>query len=334
MPDFGGLNILTAAVFVGALVTFGSVALLLGVTTGEHATRWRRRFDRAAGRAVPVSQRTNQASSLRRQPIEGRFKTLERALRGALPGRQALAARLARTGWNISLSSYVMSCFGVAAVAALGVRVGFMLPWATCLLPGAAVGVVLPHLVIGRLAARRTNKFLQDLPEAIDVMVRGLKSGLPVMESISNVGEDFEDPIGTEFRSIADKVRIGGTLEEALWDVATRLAIPEFNFLAISVGVQRETGGNLTETLQNLADILRKRHQMKLKVKALSSEARASAYIIGALPFIMAVGLYAMNPDYMSTLFTDPRGHWMIAGGLTSELLGVAVMAKMVRFEI
>jgi tight adherence protein B len=133
---------------------------------------------------------------------------------------------------------------------------------------------------------------------------------------------------------MSNALTIGKNLEDALWETAERIDVAEFNFLAVSVGLQRETGGNLTETLRNLSDLLRKRQQMRLKIKALSAEARASAYIIGALPFVMLGVLYFMNPAYIGQLFTTTTGHFMLAGGLLSELVGAAVMVKMVRFEV
>ena len=129
-------------------------------------------------------------------------------------------------------------------------------------------------------------------------------------------------------------MRIGVAMDEALWMTAKRLAIPEFNFLVISLSIQQETGGNLAEILEKLSDMVRRREQMRLKVKAMSSEARASAMIIGSLPFVMAGVISFVNPEYMSTLFTDPRGWVMIGIGLTSLLIGLGIMAKMIRFDI
>ena len=171
-------------------------------------------------------------------------------------------------------------------------------------------------------------------PDAIDLMVRGLRSGLPVIESVAAAGRELADPVGTEFRRIADAVRFGQALEDAMWDTAARLDTPEFKFFVISLAVQRETGGNLAETLGNLSDILRRRRQMRLKIKAMSSEARASAMILGSLPFIMFAIIYLMNPGYEAMLFTDPRGRIMLFGGLLLMGAGIAVMRKMVRFEI
>ena len=269
-----------------------------------------------AGRGGPT------AASLRRDDVHGRFRQVELLLRRVLPGRDKLRARIAGAGLTMTLARYLIVCLAVAGMSGL-VALVFVGPklWP------AVIG-------IGYLGGRRVKRFLTELPDAIDVMVRGLKSGLPVTETFGTVSKDVDSPVGQEFTRIDRQVRMGANLEDALWDVAGRLDVPEFNFLAISVGLQRETGGNLTETLDSLSRLLRRRQQMRLKIKALSSEARASAYLLGALPFVMAGVLYLMNPDYMGQLFTDQFGHVLIGVGLTSELIGVAVMAKMVRFEI
>jgi tight adherence protein B len=181
---------------------------------------------------------------------------------------------------------------------------------------------------------KRLARFIALFPDAIDLIVRGLKSGLPVIESVAAAGREMADPVGSEFRRIADAVKFGQTLEDAMWETAARLDTPEFKFFVISLAVQRETGGNLAETLGNLSDILRRRRQMRLKIKAMSSEARASAMILGSLPFVMFGIVYLMNPGYESMLFTDPRGRLVLIGGLVIMATGIAVMRKMVRFEI
>ena len=184
------------------------------------------------------------------------------------------------------------------------------------------------------MIGRRQRLFIARFPEAIDMIVRGLKSGLPVTESVRAVGEEFDGPVGEEFRNVADRVRLGRPLEEALKEAAKRIALPEMQFFMISITVQRETGGNLSETLENLSDIIRRRRQMKLKIKALSSEAKASAYIIGSLPFVMFAILFLVNPEYLSTLWLDPRGTMLIGIGFGFIAVGTGVMWKMVRFEI
>jgi tight adherence protein B len=189
-------------------------------------------------------------------------------------------------------------------------------------------------MVVSRLIKKRLVKFTNLFPEAIELIVRGLKSGLPVQESIQVVGNEIADPVGVEFREISDALKIGQTIEEAMWEASRRLDTPEFKFFVISLVIQRETGGNLTETLGNLSDILRKRKQMKLKIKAMSSEARASALIIGALPFAMFGILFLMNPAYVSQLFQETRGLMLLGVGGVSMSIGFFVMGKMIRFEI
>ncbi len=140
--------------------------------------------------------------------------------------------------------------------------------------------------------------------------------------------------MGSEFRHIADAMKLGQPLEVALSEAAQRIPLTDFHFFVISLSVQKETGGNLTETLENLSNLLRRRQQMKLKIRAMSGEAKASAYIIGSLPFILGTIIYMMNPEYTSQLFTDPRGRIMVGVGLAWLSIGAVIMAKMVSFEI
>jgi len=188
--------------------------------------------------------------------------------------------------------------------------------------------------VIGKMIKRRVNKFTARFPDAIDLMVRGLRSGLPISETIGIVATELPDPIGIEFRTVSDKMKIGRTMEVALQETADRLGTAEFQFFVISLQIQRETGGNLAETLSNLSEVLRKRAAMKLKIRAMSSESKASAYIIGALPFIVFGLIWFINGAYMQNFFIDQR--LMIAGGLGMVWMsiGAFIMAKMINFEI
>jgi tight adherence protein B len=196
------------------------------------------------------------------------------------------------------------------------------------------LGIGLPHYVIGKLIKRRVNQFTSRFPDAIELMVRGLRSGLPISETISIVADELADPVGSEFRTVADKMRIGRTMDVALQETAGRLGTPEFQFFVISLAIQRETGGNLAETLSNLAEVLRKRAQMKLKIRAMSSESKASAWIVGALPFIVFGLIWFISGAYMQNFFVDQR--LMIAGaiGLVWMGIGAFIMSKMVNFEI
>ena len=201
---------------------------------------------------------------------------------------------------------------------------------AVAFLAGAGV----PHFVVGFLMAKRIRQFTTNFPDAIELLVRGLKSGLPVAETLSMVAKEIPGPVGEEFKMVTEKIRIGKTMEDALQETADRLGTPEFQFFVITLAIQRETGGNLGETLANLADVLRKRAQMKLKIRAMSSESKASAYIIGSLPFFVFGMVWNINPAYLRGFFYEPR--LMIAGmiGIVWMSIGGFIMAKMIKFEI
>lgn len=271
---------------------------------------------------------------VRRLDPEGGLPSLERLMQSLLPRPHRLRQRLARTGRRISLGQYLAACLLVAAVAAGVMLKLFGLPPLLALPQALAFGLLLPHLVIGSMVRRRTARFLALFPDAIDLIVRGLRSGLPVTESIRAVAHEIAEPVGSEFRQVADGLRVGATLEDSLWATARRLEIQEFNFLVIAMAIQRETGGNLAETLANLGQLLRQRRQFKLKVKAISSEAKTSAWIIGSLPFVMFLLLLVVNQDYVLQLFYDPRGLAMVGAGLTGVLIGVLVMARMIRLDV
>jgi tight adherence protein B len=295
--------------------------------------RVKRRAEDIRGRWTGDPQRAL-VSSVRLNRTDSNVIGLDWLIKRALPRPETMRARLAATGQRVSLGEYLLFVLVLIAAITLAIHmlVGLALPPA--ILIGVAAGVWIPHKVVGMMVSRRLKKFTSLFPEAIDLIVRGLKSGLPVTESIRTVGTEIADPIGIEFRRVTDSVTLGKSLEEALWDAAARLDTPEFKFFIVSLSIQRETGGNLAETLSNLADILRRRRQMRLKIRALSSEARASAYILGSLPFVVFGAIMLVNPGYAMQLFEDPRGHIILAAGLSSLLVGVLVMAKMIRFEI
>jgi len=250
-----------------------------------------------------------------------------------IPKPALLRKRLERTGRSWTLGQYGIASIGLAVLAFMGLTFKG-LPLLLALSLSAFVGIGLPHFIISKLIARRIDKFTARFPDAIELMVRGLRSGLPISETIGIVATEIADPVGTEFRAVADKMKLGRTMEAALQETADRLETPEFQFFVISLQIQRETGGNLAETLSNLAEVLRKRAAMKLKIRAMSSESKASAYIIGALPFIVFGLIWFINGQYMQNFFVDQR--LMIAGGvgLVWMSIGAFIMAKMINFEI
>src|SRR5690606_9322669 len=189
-------------------------------------------------------------------------------------------------------------------------------------------------MVVNFFVKRRLARFNAKFPDGIELLVRGLRSGLPVTETLGVVAQEVPGPVGEEFKSAVERIKIGRTMEESLQETADRLGTPEFQFFVITLAIQRETGGNLAETLSNLADVLRKRAQMKLKIRAMSSESKASAYIVGSLPFIVFGMIYWINPTYLGGFFIDDRLIVTGLGGLVWMSIGAFIMAKMVSFEI
>src|SRR5690242_8415444 len=250
-----------------------------------------------------------------------------------IPKPALLRQRLEQTGKDITLGKYALVCLGVLAVIAGGLMMRGA-PVLLSALLGLFFGIGGPHFFVGRMIKRRINKFNTNFPDAIELMVRGLRSGLPITETLGIVGSEIPGPVGIEFRMVADKMKIGRTMEAALQETADRLGTPEFQFFVITLAIQRETGGNLAETLSNLADVLRKRAQMKLKIKAMSSESKASAMIVGSLPFIVFTLVWMINPGYMAGFFSDQRLMVAGIGGMIWMGIGGAIMAKMVNFEI
>ncbi len=272
--------------------------------------------------------------SVRRRDVDASASAVGRVLAAFVPAPKKMRARLDRTGRSISLSQYFVANLLVGGLFLLVFKLAASLAWIIAIPLSITAGLALPHMVVGMMASRRTNKFIETFPDAIDLMIRGLRSGLPVSESIKSVAAEMSDPVGTEFRHVADALKLGSSIEEAMWSVARRLQIPEFKFLVIAMSIQRETGGNLAETLTNLSTLLRQRKQFKLKIRAMSSEARASAYIIGSLPFVTFALIYFINPGYVQLLFDDMRGMIMLGLGLSSIATGGFVMSRLVRFEI
>ncbi len=255
------------------------------------------------------------------------------ATTGAFPTPSVIRHKIERAGKTWTFPRFLMgsAAFGVAVC-------GLMMYLGLYLYIGAIIGLLaatfLPNYALGVMMKGRVQKFTNKFPDAIDLMVRGLRSGLPITETLGIVATEVPDPVGSEFRMVSDKMRIGRTMDAALQETAERIGTPEFQFFTITLNIQRETGGNLAETLANLSDVLRKRSQMKLKIKALSSEARASAYIVGSLPFIVFALIWTTDKHYLVGFFTKPP--LMIAGCVAIGMLalGAGVMAKMINFEI
>lgn len=251
-----------------------------------------------------------------------------------MPRLIVLRQRLERAGLKLSAIDFIAFCLLSAIGGATLIRFALAVSWPLATLCSLLMATAVPHLLLSWRTARRSRHFVLQFPDIIDLIVRGVRSGLPVADSIHAAAREGEPVIAGVFAEVAGNLQLGMTLDEALWAVSARLQLQEFKFFVISLAIQQETGGNLAEILSNLSHMMRRREQVKMKVRAMSSEAKASAMIIGSLPFVMMLLLYVINADYIMKLFIDPRGWVLLGAGGLSMGLGVAIMAKLVRFEI
>lgn len=320
------IQLVLLAVGVLALLAIG-YALLSGPSAAKASQRRLEqvRYRHSESTDTKVESQLKKAIAARRPKMH--------RVAGSSSRVDALATRLDRTGKAWTLSQYAYASLGLALVVAVLMFLRSGSPGLS-LAVAIVVGAGLPHFVVSRAIKKRTAAFNAKFPDAIELLVRGLRSGLPVTETLTVVAQEIPGPVGEEFKGIVERIKIGRTMEEALQAAADRLGIPEFNFFTITLAIQRETGGNLAETLSNLADVLRKRAQMKLKIKAMSSESKASAYIVGALPFIVFFLIWWINPEYIGGFFEDDRLIVTGLGGLVWMSIGGFIMAKMVNFEI
>lgn len=323
----------TAFAAVIGVLTAMTAGLFFAVVRGFRSQRYWRRLQEVTVRKTTGGERrgVEQTRSLTRR--ESATPGIDRIFR-LLPRRVALVERLAKTGHEISVGQYMLTTLGAILVCTLLIKIFSGLNLSACLLFGVALGTFIPHYLLGRMGRRRVTRFNALFPEAIDLIVRALRAGLPVTEAIVNAGQEIGDPVGTEFRGIEAGMRLGRDLDSLLWDIAKRITIPEFRFFIIALSVQRETGGNLAETLNNLSEVLRRRRAMRAKARAMASEARASTMILGSLPILVTVILMITSPTYISPMFTDVRGLVLLGIAVFMLLFGIGVMVKMARFEI
>jgi tight adherence protein B len=315
---------------IGAALTFGIIAL--AVSDSAASRHFDRRLNTMRERAQGVLG--TESASTRSLSRQRRASAIDRIAGTWLPRRDLLAARLARSGRTISIGQYAMACAGLTVLVAIGLVVAVRIGIVPSLVLGLLIGTALPHLVIGRMGKRRMNAFIALFPEAIDLIVRALRSGLPVSEAIVGAGHEIADPVGAELRLIENGMRMGRDLESLLWDTAKRIDASEFRFFVIALSVQRETGGNLGETLANLADVLRRRRQMQAKARAMASETRATTMILGGLPVVVIGVLSLTSPHYLVPLFSDVRGFILDGIALAMLTTGVVIMNRMAKFEI
>lgn len=311
---------LALLIFVAAWCAFAPAGL--------HAQLAKRALDVA--RKKTAGPKKHDIPSLRLSPNATRLDLFTSRI---LPNPDHWRRLLERSGTGWSLGKFGAVAVFIGSGAVIGTMLLRLSP-ALCWGIGALAGYYVPRFYIYWAIKRRKKTFLALLPDAIGLMVRGVRSGLPVTETIINVGREMKGVVGYEFRKISEQIQLGQPLEEVMWQAAGRIDLPEFTFMCISFSIQRETGGNLAETLDNLEQLLRQRRQMHLKVRAYSSEARASSTIIGALPFIMLGLMSVVNWSYIQTLFYTHSGNMLLAAAAGCLIVGIGALVKLASFEI
>jgi tight adherence protein B len=312
-----------------AFAAIGGLAwvFLYPLLSGQNRAQSRRA---SVARPEPAARQVDKNQRTRREQVEGSLKDLD--ARRQKEKKIPLSSRLTQAGllWTTQKFMLVSGGLGLAGFA-MALLLGGGLLAAGGL--AFAAGFGLPRWCLSFLKKRREKKFLRALPDAVDVIVRGIKAGLPLFESIKVVAADAPEPLKSEFIAIIETQAIGMPLGEACARLFERMPVPEANFFGIVVAIQQKSGGNLSEALGNLSKVLRDRKKMAEKIQAMSMEAKASAGIIGSLPPIVMLLVYLTTPDYISLLWTHPTGQLMLCGCVIWMSLGIFVMKKMINFD-
>ncbi|MFZ0196108.1 MAG: type II secretion system F family protein [Pseudolabrys sp.] len=317
------------AVFFLVSVAIGGVAyvFIYPVLSGERKAEQRIRNVASSDLTVRAARRPQKS---RREDIETTLKDFEK--RQKKSKNVPITVRIAHAGLSWSRRQFVI----ISASIGLGMFFAAFLS-GTGLLPAAALGFAgafgVPRWLLSFLKKRREARFLETLADAVDIIVRGVKAGLPLLDCMKMITMESPEPLKTEFRMILETQAIGVPLGEACAKLYERTPLPEANFFGIVVAIQQKAGGNLSEALGNLSKVLRDRKKMRAKIQAMSQEAKASAAIIGALPIAVMILVYITTPEYISLLFTHPTGHILLAGSAVWMTMGVLVMKKMINFD-
>ncbi|MFO1173496.1 MAG: type II secretion system F family protein [Hyphomicrobiaceae bacterium] len=322
------------------ILVMGLVALAVGMfayvvifpfLTGEHKADKRRETVAAgkAGRARGFS--TNDELQNRRKQVQENLKELEKKQKAK--NKVTLRTRLLRAGLDISNRQFMIASAISGAVAFVACMVGGVPNIGVAAVIGFVFAFGVPRWFVSFLGKRRQAKFLNEFANAIDVIVRGVKTGLPLNECLDIIARESPEPLRAEFAELVEQQRIGVPLMDCFERMMDRMPVPEVSFFSIVISIQQSAGGNLSEALANLSGVLRSRKMLAAKVKALSSEAKASAAILGALPFVVMSMVYITSPDYISLLWTRPQGQIMLAVAGFWMSCGLFVMRQMINFK-
>lgn len=268
----------------------------------------------------------------RKQTLQNSLKELEESNKARDPNKMGLKDNLKQAGMSVSVTQfYVFSLiFGIIFAIALFIASGNPLVGGA----GLIIGFLgLPRWFVGFKKKRRMNAFLEEFPNAVDVITRGIKAGLPLNDCLGIIASEAKDPVKTEFKRVLETQQMGVPMTEAILKLHKNVPLTEANFFGIVISIQQAAGGNLSEALSNLSKVLRDRKKMKAKIKAMSSEAKASAMIIGALPVIVTLLIYVTTPAYITLLFTEQTGNLILLGSAVWMFVGVMVMKAMINFD-
>lgn len=323
------LPLIVFAAVLALLFALGGFGLWLFALVNGPRAKLRRRAAQVAAGQTPAA--TARGARLSRRNLQARIDAENRNSRRVWAW--TLREQLRRAGLRLELRHYLLLNAGLALAAAVFVWAAG-LPKIAMPLAAAIVGLGLPKMVVTLLANRRTSRFTGQFAEALDVIVRGLRTGLPLGECIAAIGHDMPAPLGAEFRLITENQRLGLSLKEAMERAVEHMPTADFKYFSIVLAIQQQTGGNLAETLAKLAEMLRTRKRMRDKIKSYSSEATASAAIIGSLPIVVMLLMLLVGRDYIMVLFTTDTGHFLIAVGAVTMLVGALVMRKMIHFDM
>jgi tight adherence protein B len=334
------LSPLAVQIAVALLVVFsvGGVltAALYPRLTGGSKSDKRLESIASASKRGPMDRLAAAADEGRRKRnVEDTLKELEAAQKAKARSSQklTLVTRMRQAGLGWSKNTYYLVCL-LSAIGTFGfalVVFGFgLIP---CIGFGVSGGVLLPHFYVNFKRKRRLAKFSNEFANAVDVIVRGVKAGLPLIDCLKVIAAEAQEPVSSEFRTIVEDQTLGMPLAEAVLRLPERIPLTEANFFAIVIAIQSRTGGSLSEALSNLSKVLRDRKKMSAKIRAMSAEAKSSAGIIGALPIIVAVLVYLTSPDYILLLFQTTTGNIVLAGCAIWMFMGVMVMRKMINFD-
>lgn len=316
-----------------ALICMGSLAAFV---MNREAERKRALLGRIRGQAVmgPKKASEKDEQNKRRAEIAKKLKeSKEEEGKGGKKKRTPIPMLLGQAGLSITPKQFWI--YSLVSMVALTVLALIFKQSPVMVFFAAVIGLFgLPRLVLRHITKRRQKKFLEEFPDALEAVVRLLKAGMPVSEAVLMISREFTGPVGEEMSRVYDKQKIGIPLHEAALEATKRMPLSEMQMFATGLAIQAQTGSSLSEVLMNLSNVIRARFRLKRKIKALSSEAIASAGIIGALPNVVAGGMYFVNYDYISILFTDSFGKILLAGAVVWMLIGIFVMKTMINFKI